>query len=109
MGVAKEPCSEYQNFQKIWAHDIDPNVPFERFSVPFDMSWTYIMVEEGLFFNFPQKHEIRKWTSDSHSTFWYGVYLNAEFIFSESFDIWWMVFKLHPYLIIWLLDLLSTC
>ena len=32
------------------------------------MSWIYIMLEEDLFLNVTQKHEIGKWTSDSHST-----------------------------------------
>ena len=37
------------------------------------------------------------------------VYLSAKFIFLESFDIRYIVFKSHPYFIIGLLDLLSKC
>ena len=38
-------------------------------------------------------------------TLWCGVYLSAEFLFLERFDIRCIVFKLHPYLVIQLLDL----
>ena len=66
------------------------------------------MVEEGLFLNVlkSMKSESEPLTVIPLSDV---MYLSAKWIFLESFDIRCIVFKLHPYFIIGLLDLLSTC